>query len=70
MDWTEALEIVVSITRHERFRWLTREANPDVESRDAYRRQVLKMAGHPAPEPTPEDVALRAHVARRGGCCG
>jgi len=68
----EAIAIVVTRTGVARYRFLCSDANPDTWSREGYRRWVLEQAGQPAPEPsppTPEDLALRAHVVRHGGCC-
>ena len=55
MTYLEALDIVVARTRHERFRWLCSDANPDAHVREGYRALVLKLAGEPvsAPPPTP-----------------
>jgi hypothetical protein len=48
------LEAVVARTGHERFRWLTSDANPNPAHRDAYRKLVARLArGEPAPNPTP-----------------
>lgn len=44
MMWQEALEIVVARTRHERYRELCSDDNPDAEQRDAYRTGVIEMA--------------------------
>jgi hypothetical protein len=44
MNWTEALEIVVARTRHDAYRALCDEDNPDVTSRDAYRSLMISMA--------------------------
>jgi hypothetical protein len=45
MTWQNAMQVVVARTRHERYRWLCSDENPDVASRDGYRRLVIKMAG-------------------------
>jgi Family of unknown function (DUF6171) len=42
MDWTEALEIVIDRTKHERYRTLTADDHPD---HVIHRRRVLEMAG-------------------------
>lgn len=68
--WREALEIVVAMTRHERFRWLCSDENPDAASRRGYRARVVRIAAEGLDPPTPEDLALRALVAKSGGCCG
>jgi hypothetical protein len=47
------LETVVARTGHERFRWLTSEANPDVESREGYRRYVREQAAGATPAEYP-----------------
>ncbi len=44
MTLTEALDIVVSRTRHERYRWLCSDENPDEFSRERYRAIVMSMA--------------------------
>lgn len=44
MILAEALDIVITRTKHERFRWLCSEDNPDIEQREAYRAQVMAMA--------------------------
>lgn len=38
------LEAVISQTKHERYRWLTSDDNPDVAKREGYRRIVREMA--------------------------
>jgi hypothetical protein len=50
---TDDLEIVVARTGHERFRWLTSDANPDVDQRDAYRKLVAGLAKNDAPAEYP-----------------
>ena len=72
MTLEEAIEVVVARTKHERYRWLCSDENPDAWSREGYRLLMLELAGAPAPTPTPtpEDLALRAYVAKHGGCCG
>lgn len=50
------LEKVIAQTGHERYRWLTSDANPDAESREAYRRLVARLAAaglSAPPEPPP-----------------
>lgn len=49
MTWTEALEIVVKRTGHERYRFLVSDANPDKWGRDAYRLEMVRMADEPEP---------------------
>ena len=44
MTWDEALSEVVRRTKHERYRWLCSDDNPDVESRDGYRAKVKRIA--------------------------
>jgi hypothetical protein len=67
MTLTEVLDIVVSRTRHERYRWLCSDANPNTEQRDAYRRLMFDLAGQrphpPAPRPEPPRPALAATLA-------
>jgi hypothetical protein len=73
MSWTDALELVVAATGHERYRWLCSEDNPDPGSRDGYRGLMVRLSAgdEAAPSaPTPEDLALRAHVAKHGCCPG
>lgn len=50
----QALEIVVSRTKHERFRHLCREDNPDLEQRDRYRDMVRRMAEGASIPPPPK----------------
>lgn len=70
-DWRDALETVVARTRHERFRFLCSDENPDAASRQGYRLQVIKIAAEGLATPTPEDLALRADLERYGcGGCG
>jgi hypothetical protein len=45
----EDLEAVVARTGHERYRWLTSDANPDVAQRDAYRELVVRLAREDVP---------------------
>lgn len=66
------LGIVIARTGHERYRWLTREDNPDVAQRDGYRALVAGMADDvpaaqavepptpPSPVLAPLSEALRA----------
>jgi hypothetical protein len=71
MTWSEALEIVVSQTTHERFRWLCSDDNPDAGSRSGYRALVIRLAtGEPPAETSAEDKELRAYVTQHpcGGC--
>lgn len=63
MTYLEALEVVVARTRHERYRWLCSDENPNTEQREGYRRIVLEKAGQPAPAPAqsvPLSTSLRA----------
>jgi hypothetical protein len=66
MEWQEAIELVPE-GKIERFRWLCSEANPDPETRDAYRALMVRRATG-EPEPTPADASLVAYVTRHG--CG
>lgn len=60
------LEAVVARTGVRRYRWLTGGDNPDVASREAYRRLVERLAaGGPAAPPVPLAASLRA--AKHGG---
>lgn len=62
----EDLDLVVARTRHERFRWLTSDDNPDRTGRERYRAIVAAMAAAPPIRvdygPPPERGS--------GGCCG
>jgi hypothetical protein len=52
MNWEEALEIVVSQTGHERYRWLCSDENQPwggANGRDAFRRLMMSKAGQPYP---------------------
>lgn len=60
----EALHVVIARTKHERFRWLCSEDNPDSEQREAYRAQVMAMAvGEPPKYPPLWRQAGNATVA-------
>ena len=63
MHWTDALEIIVARTRHERYRVLCADDHPD---REAWRIRILAMAAEPEPA-IPVSVALT--LARRMRCC-
>ncbi len=68
MDWTEALDLFVARTRHERMRFLCSDGNPDHME---YRALVVRLAmGEPESPPTPDDLALRAYVENHGCGCG
>jgi hypothetical protein len=79
MNWMTALEILVARTGHERYRVLCADDNPDVDTRDAYRVLMIRLASDlPEPPEPPEpaepadtdaDAALRAHLERHGPCC-
>ncbi len=74
MDWSEALEIIVARTRHERFRWLCSDANPEADQRDGYRATMIEQATgeHAAAAPQPADPWLpliRACEHHNPGCC-
>jgi hypothetical protein len=58
MTLSEALDIVIARTRHERYRVLCDDDNPDIQQRDAYRRLVVDMAGQPAPLPPTDPAPL------------
>ena len=51
MDWTEALEIVVSQTGVERYRHLASDDNPDAWGRQRYREAMIVQASSPAAVP-------------------
>jgi hypothetical protein len=80
MEWPEAIEVVISRTKHTRFRWLCSEENPDAQARLGYRRQMVEMATGTRLPPEPEVFPdITAHLVeafqmqaqpRRGGCCG
>lgn len=70
MDWIDALQIVIARTGHTRYEQLCAEGYHDRLARDGYRALMVRMAtGEPEPQATPEDLALRSHLARRP-CCG
>ncbi len=71
MDWPEALEIVLVRTRHERYRWLCSEENPNVEQREAYRAQIVQMAEGPLDDVTRMERAYAVQGTQpiNGGCC-
>jgi hypothetical protein len=72
MRWTEALDIIIARTGHERYRDLCADDNPDVVQRDAYRGLVVRLALglplEPTAAPDPATEQLQAHVAEHG--CG
>ena len=61
MNWQEALEIVIAITRHAQYREHCSEADPRHEE---WRAIVIRMASNP-----PDELPPIEHVPR-GGCCG
>ena len=73
MTLTQALDIVIDRTGHERFRFLCSEANPDRDTREGYRALVLDMAEGRAPSP-PARSELRTAAQpipfKPGSCCG
>jgi len=73
MTLDDALDLVISRTGHERYRWLCSLGNPDGEGRESHRRLVMEKATGepqlvPRTEPIPADLQLRAYVASHG--CG
>lgn len=77
MDWSEALEIVIARTRHERFRVLCAGDHADHE---VWRRKVIELAGG-EPPPSLDLPAIFAEAKagaagiepdpnRPGGCGG
>lgn len=66
MTIQEALDIVVARTKHERFRWLCSEENPDVDQREKYRVQVVAMASKEPPR-YPSLWRQAANVAAAAG---
>ena len=56
MNWQDALEIVVARTKHAPYRQLCSDANtqPAPNNRDAYRREMIRQAAGPAPDPLPD----------------
>ena len=65
MTLDDALTIVIARTGHERYRWLTSDANPDATQRDGYRASILRQAGAPAPP-----VPAPSGPTSLGNCCG
>ncbi len=68
----KAVEIMVERSKHHRFTWLCSDENPDIEVRDAYRRQVLALAAGEtvtAPAPSASQTA-QGWVPPIGGGCG
>jgi hypothetical protein len=58
MSWEDALEIVLAMTSHGRFRWLCSDENPDAQSREDHRRLMVQIAtGDPAPAGAVSDQA-------------
>jgi hypothetical protein len=67
MDWTEALEMMVARTHHERYRMLCADSHPDHE---AYRVLMIRLATGEGILTSPiEDDFLRDYVAEHG-CSG
>ena len=67
MTYEDALEIVVARTKHERYRFLVSEANPDHE---AWRAQIVALAtGEPIArhEPAPDYPSLATQVGNAIG---
>jgi hypothetical protein len=62
MDWKEALEVVVSRTKHEPFRRGCADDNPDKEK---WRARMIEMAtgGSPAPAAYPSALAMAGSAA-------
>ncbi len=73
MTWEDALEVVVSRTRHERYRVLCHNKHPD---HTVWRAKMLAMVGEPISEDPNvviarvEAMAARANAGERGGCGG
>ena len=77
MTWTEALEIVVARTKHERYRVL---CSDDHRDREIWRARLISHAtGEPIQRPVEspdqtiarvESMAARANAGERGGGCG
>ena len=60
----EQLDLVVERTKHERYRWLCSDENPDVESREGYRAEVIRQAtGQPHEMPSITRMAGNALAA-------
>lgn len=56
------LESAIARTGHERYRYLVSDANPDVVSREGYRRVVREIASGEAPRPlVPLAESINAH---------
>jgi hypothetical protein len=73
MTLAEALDIVIERTRHERYRFLVSEDNPDLEQREAYRAHVFQLAGSDPPPATsqpqrPEVATVFARLAKARAC--
>lgn len=64
MTWEEAVDLLVSQTRHEHYRWLCSDANPDERSRLAYRGYAIRKATQ-----TEEDIKVQRYVQKHGRCC-
>ncbi len=71
MNWEEALEIVVRRTKHERYRVLCDEGNPDIEQRDEMRAMMIRKAlNEPDPPPFIPPEMTEAELKALLGCCG
>ena len=65
MTLPEALDIVCdrNPVPAARYRQLCAEENPDVRQRDSYRREMIRLATDPEPDPLPDITAHLAEVA-------
>lgn len=78
MTYAEAYKFTKHPAR-DRLLFQGRDDNPDLGQRDAARATLIRLVTRgawslpprkPPDPPTPEDIALRALVAKSGGCCG
>jgi hypothetical protein len=67
MTWQQALDEIVSRTRHERYRELCAD---DWPGHEAWRAEMLRLAGEPPTLPPLPDNPTPAPGVRLGGCCG
>ncbi len=68
VTWEEALEIEVEQSKIHRYRWLCSDDNPDKETREGYRKLMIKLATGEPDLPEPQEWVAPPPIV--GGCCG
>ncbi len=69
VNWEDAIEIVVAKTKHERFRELCSNDNPNIVQRDNYRKSVIAMATGEN-QPQSEYPSVGQQIANAFGAAG